>query len=182
MTDSVKKKIILFIKVLIIFNLLIIILDNFVFKKISVDGNSMYPTFENGESGLSNELALKTNKISRFNVVVAHDKVDNATVIKRVIGLPGETVVYINDKLYINGTYVKEDFLDTDHKKEHLKNHDLFTSNCGPFTLSKDEYFLCGDNRPVSRDSRVIGAFKKDDIISKDIIILSPISRMRIEG
>ena len=85
-------------------------------------------------------------------------------MIKRIIGLPGEKIEYTDNKLYIDGKYVKEDF-------KHMETMDFST------TLGEDEYFIMGDNRTNSTDSRIFGPISRDEIIGKTSLTILPISR-----
>ena len=128
---------------------LAIFLSTQVFFSYQVNGSSMYPTLQENERGI----ALRTNffkQIKRFDIVVIN--YDGRYLVKRVIGLPGETIKYRNNKLYINNNLVLEDFLD-----------DTYTGDIEE-TLGVDEYFCLGDNRQSSADSRVYGAFMKESI------------------
>lgn len=164
------------------------ILFNVFVQRVQVSGHSMDPTLKTNEK----LFALKHVPIDRFDIVVAKEKTDdeNIFIIKRVIGLPGDTVEYKKDQLYVNGKKMNEPYLDS--FKEKLKDGsliDYFTkinSNYANFdfntdyltvdssgndtfkvTLKSNEYFLLGDDRPISKDSRAIGPIKKSDIISK---------------
>ena len=116
-----------------------------------VVGDSMLPTLKEGDKGQANSLFIKSN-IKRFKIVIV-DKGDK-DIIKRVIGLPNETVEYKNNKLYINNEYVEESFL-----SEGTITNDF---KC---ILSDNEYFLMGDNREISLDSRSSGPYSLNDII-----------------
>lgn len=164
------------------------ILFNVFIQRVQVSGHSMDPTLKTNEK----LFALKHIPIDRFDIVVAKEKTDdeNIFIIKRVIGLPGDTVEYKKDQLYVNGKKMNEPYLNS--FKEKLKDGsliDYFTkinSNYANFdfntdyltvdssgndsfkvTLKSDEYFLLGDDRPISKDSRAVGPIKKSDIISK---------------
>ncbi len=164
------------------------ILFNVFVQRVQVSGHSMDPTLKTNEK----LFALKHVPIDRFDIVVAKEKTDdeNIFIIKRVIGLPGDTVEYKKDQLYVNGKKMNEPYLNS--FKEKLKDGsliDYFTkinSNYANFdfntdyltvdssgndtfkvTLKSDEYFLLGDDRPISKDSRAVGPIKKSDIISK---------------
>jgi signal peptidase I len=164
------------------------ILFNVFVQRVQVSGHSMDPTLKTNEK----LFAVKHIPIDRFDIVVAKEKTDdeNIFIIKRVIGLPGDTVEYKKDQLYVNGKKINEPYLDS--FKEKLKDGsliDYFTkinSNYANFdfntdyltvdnsgndtfkvTLKSDEYFLLGDDRPISKDSRAVGPIKKSDIISK---------------
>ena len=167
------------------------ILFNVFVQRVQVSGHSMDPTLKTNEK----LFALKHVPIDRFDIVVAKEKTDdeNIFIIKRVIGLPGDTVEYKKDQLYVNGKKMNEPYLNS--FKEKLKDGsliDYFTkinSNYANFdfntdyltvdssgndtfkvTLKSDEYFLLGDDRPISKDSRAVGPIKKSDIISKTFV------------
>ena len=164
------------------------ILFNVFAQRVQVSGHSMDPTLKTNEK----LFAVKHIPIDRFDIVVAKEKTDdeNIFIIKRVIGLPGDTVEYKKDQLYVNGKKMNEPYLDS--FKEKLKdgslidyfikinpdyanfdfNTDYLTVDSSgndtfKVTLKSDEYFLLGDDRPISKDSRAVGPIKKSDIISK---------------
>ena len=164
------------------------ILFNVFIQRVQVSGHSMDPTLKTNEK----LFAVKHIPIDRFDIVVAKEKTDdeNIFIIKRVIGLPGDTVEYKKDQLYVNGKKMNEPYLNS--FKEKLKDGSLIdyfkkiNSNYANFdfntdyltvdssgndtfkvTLKSDEYFLLGDDRPISKDSRAVGPIKKSDIISK---------------
>ena len=164
------------------------ILFNVFVQRVQVSGHSMDPTLKTNEK----LFAVKHIPIDRFDIVVAKEKTDdeNIFIIKRVIGLPGDTVEYKKDQLYVNGKKINEPYLDS--FKEKLKdgslidyfikinpdyanfdfNTDYLTVDSSgndtfKVTLKSDEYFLLGDDRPISKDSRAVGPIKKSDIISK---------------
>lgn len=135
----------------------------------------MYPTLEDSDFGFSFILGSLISSYERFDVVVVLYEKTNSLWIKRIIGLPGETIEFDNDNLYINGELIIEDYLDSDYISKQTFGGTLnFTTNFGPIYLGEDEYFLMGDNRLVSQDSRVVGVFSSNDIISKYVYILYP--------
>lgn len=149
----------------------------YVFSPVIVSGDSMNPTMVNKERVIS----LKNKEIKRFDIVTfpAPDA-PNKNYIKRVIGLPGDKVEYKDDVLYINGEALEEPYLAESKKKpdelrwglpltqdfelQRLiddKGQPLFTSD----TVPEGEYFVMGDNRQNSKDSRMIGTIKKENIM-----------------
>ena len=142
--------------------LVVVLIKTFVVSPIRVNGASMDPTLNDKDIMLLDEISYRFSDIARFDIVVV--KEEDEYLIKRVIGLPGETVEYKNDKLYIDGKYVKEDF-------KHKETFDFST------TLGKDEYFIMGDNRTNSTDSRVFGPISRDKIMGKTSLTILPISR-----
>lgn len=147
---------------------------------VRVDGESMYPTLHDKDTAIVNALYLSKSDIKRFDIVVLKCKKLDKDIVKRVIGLPGDTVVFKDDKLYINGTYYAEDYLDKKYIEESKERYStsLFTNDF-EITLKDDEIFVLGDNRLRSADSRTLGTFKYSDIIGKKGIIIYPFSNMK---
>ncbi len=145
----------------IIIVVVVLLVRSFIVTPGLVNGSSMEPTLYNNELVLINKIGLNKG-IDRYDIVVV--KYENSTIIKRVIGLPYETVEYIDDTLYIDGKIVntKVDF-------EYTKDFKL--------TAGKNEYIVLGDNRNISKDSRIIGPVKERDIIGKVDLVLFPFSK-----
>lgn len=121
-----------------------------------VSGSSMVPNYTDGD------LVITTNltEIERYDVVTAVSP-EGTPLIKRVIGLPGDTITYKNSHVYVNGTMTAEDFI--------ASSDGISLSLSGDVVLGEDEYFLCGDNREYSKDSRSFGAITKSDIMGEVI-------------
>ncbi|MFV0381867.1 MAG: signal peptidase I [Breznakia sp.] len=175
------KEIVSFARILLMCFVLVFLINNLFTRHVVVEGNSMWPTLHNEEEGFTNIFSVLFLKdINRFDIVVVKGKDTNTDWIKRIIGLPGEEIVYKNDELFINGKYVEEPFLDEVYVKEvKQQNHGVFTENFGPIVLGEDEYFLMGDNRIVSHDSRAVGCFGIHDIESKSLFVLQPFKKFR---
>lgn len=174
------KKIILFIVEIIV----LVGITTFVFKNIllpvQVDGKSMYPTLDNNDTAVISALNTDKEGIERFDIVVLKtDKLDKK-IVKRVIGLPGETIIYTNDRLYIDGVYFEEKFLDKEYIKEmkEVYNTDNFTEDF-EVIVGEDEVFVLGDNRLKSADSRIYGAFKYNEIIGKRGLVIFPFKNIK---
>ena len=129
--------------------LLVILIRTFIVTPVTVSGDSMDPTLKDKEVLILNKF---DKSYKRFDVVVI--KYGKERIIKRVIGLPNETIEYKDNVLYINGEIVSSNikFRDTEDFKA---------------TTGSNEYFVLGDNRPLSKDSRMIGNFKKEDFVGK---------------
>lgn len=157
-----KEKIIKNIKELlpyIIILIAVILIRTFIVTPIKVNGNSMYDTLDGRELMILNKMA----SINRYDVVVVDTKSDE--LIKRVYGLPGEKISIENNAIYIN-----------DKKIEDIYAYGE-TSSYNAIVLENDEYFVLGDNRSVSLDSRVIGPVKKRQIKGTTNFILYPFNR-----
>ena len=154
-----------FIKELIPYVIIIVVvvlIRSFIVTPVQVDGTSMYPTLKNNEVLL---LKKYDKKYKRFDVVVLN--YNNSKLIKRIIGLPGEHIEYKDNKLYVNGKYIKENF------KRNTETSDFEIDK----KIPKDHYFVMGDNRDNSTDSRIIGFISKEDIEGVSDIALFPFDR-----
>lgn len=152
--------------VIIIF--VVMIIRTFIVTPVRVTGSSMHPYLKDGEILILNKT---DKKFERFDIVVANAA--NTKVIKRIIALPGESIEYKNCKLYINGQE-KKDFV-----SECITNDFSLENLYGYAYLPEDYYFVMGDNREGSSDSRDlrIGLIKKDKIDGTVVIRLTPLSR-----
>ncbi len=146
---------------------LVLLVKRFIVSPVNVVGSSMYDTLHDGDIMILNETSYYFKDIKRFDIVVV--KAPGELIIKRVIGLPGEKIKYEKGKLYINGKYVKENF-----------SHDG-TDDFAEVKIGKNEYFVMGDNRDNSLDSRYFGPFNKKNIRGKTSITLFPFSRFGIK-
>lgn len=148
------------------------------FTPIVVDGFSMMPTLHNGDRMIVNKLS----KSDRFDIVVFHAP-EQKDYIKRVIGLPGDTVEYKDDTLYINGKAYDEPYLD-EYKKQTpdgpLTEDFTLKEVTGFKTVPEGELFVMGDNRRSSKDSRHIGTISKDQVIGETKFIYWPIKDIRV--
>ena len=131
--------------------IVVVIIRMFIVTPVIVSGSSMESTLEDGEI----LLLKKYDKTYDRNDIIVFDY-DNTKLVKRIIGLPGETVEYKNKKLYINGKELEDDFA--------IFTQDFKLSKLG-YTIIPDNYFfVLGDNRNNSSDSRQIGLVAKEDI------------------
>lgn len=175
-----KNEILDLLKTFVICFVAVWLLTTFVIKPVQVDGDSMYPTLEHEEIGAVNMLLVKMGGISRFDVVVVHNQEQDENWVKRVIGMPGDTIYAKDDVVYINGEPIEEPYLDNPHANAIRDRGNNFTENFQEVKLGEDEYFLMGDNRVVSLDSRRVGPFKAEDIIGKDVYIVFPFDAVKL--
>lgn len=145
--------------------LAVIIIRTFIVTPAIVSGASMDNTLENGQLVIINKFIYNFKDINRFDIVVVKNKADKDKIIKRVIGLPNEKIEYIDNNLYINGELVETNikFADTNNFKT---------------ITSEGEYFVLGDNRKVSKDSRILGNFTEKEIVGKVNIRLFPFNKI----
>lgn len=145
----------------IIFGIILaILITNFIAQPIQVKGSSMYPTYQNKQLGFAGKI-FSEDDIQRNDVVIV-ETLEGKKIIKRVIGLPGEKIEYLEHTLYVNGNKVEDQF-------------DNITEDYSVI-VPKGEYFCLGDNRTNSRDSRNYGTFKLNQIFAKDVLIIWPIN------
>ncbi len=146
--------------------IVVILIKIFIITPIRVNGSSMDKTLKNGDIMILNIIGYKFNDIKRFDIVVVNE--EHEPLIKRVIGLPGETVEYKNNELYINGKHVEDKYPSTE-------TDDFY------YTVPEGEYFVLGDNRNNSMDSRMLGSFEKKRIVGKTSLIIFPFNRIGIK-
>ena len=171
-----KKETVSFIKELVICFLLVYFMKSFILMPVQVRGESMIPTLKNGELAFSNLIGCRISGLRRFDIAIIRIDEKDEYIVKRVIGLPGETLSYADDQLYINGEPVDEPFFN----EEYRSQFDEFTEDIEPVTLKEDEYFCMGDNRVNSTDSRYYGPFKKEQISSKGLFAFWPFSEFGV--
>lgn len=146
------------------------LLIQFVGQRTVVQGTSMYPTLSDGDSLIVDKLTYQFSNPKRFDVVVFPFRYqEDVYYIKRVIGLPGETVQIMEGRIYINGRPLEEDYGQGSMEKGGLASE--------PITLGEDEYFVLGDNRNNSSDSREpsVGNIEKSAIIGKAWLRIWPL-------
>lgn len=144
----------------------------FIVQLAIVSGNSMNPTLEDKDillvSRIHKTFSLDYN---RFDVVIFQsEQENNRLLIKRVIGLPGETIHIKDGDIYINDEKIEENY-----GKEHMTYDGLAET---PITLKENEYFVLGDNRNNSKDSRYLGPINKKTILGKAIIDFSKFKKL----
>ena len=144
--------------------LFIILVRTYVVTPVRVSGSSMANTLKNGEILLLNKFEYRFSDIKRFDIVVV--KSHKERIIKRVIGLPGETLKYENGILYINDKMIEENYLDEVTKDFTYEGK-----------IPDGSYLVMGDNRDDSLDSRYFGCFPKKDILGHASFVLFPFAK-----
>lgn len=157
------------LKAFILALIVVFITQYFFFVPVTVYGESMFPTFEDQDK----LIVSKTSSIDRFDniVFIAPDVEDeNIHYIKRVIGLPGDKIEMKDDILYINGKSYEEDYVNKENvdTTDGKVNYDFTLKELtGESTVPEDCYFVLGDNRQRSNDSREFGFIHKDSVIGE---------------
>ena len=148
----------------------------FLGRPFTVSGASMYPTLHNGDR----MVLSKVGDIHRFDVVILKAPDENVEYIKRVIGMPGDTIEMKSGVLYINGKKVDQPFINTEALAKQTVFMDDFTleSLTGESKVPEGKYFVLGDNRGVSKDSRMIGFIDRSAIEGKAVFTIWPFGRI----
>lgn len=150
----------------------------FIAQPFLVSGNSMSPTFEDGEYLIIDELSYFLKSPSRGQVVVFRYPNDPSKhFIKRIVGLPGETVIIEDGKVVIKNAENPDGFRITE---DYVKNYELASKSIKT-TLSEKEYFVMGDNRPSSSDSRDWGPVPRENLTGSVILRLFPFTKVSYE-
>lgn len=183
-----------FIKVFVVSAIVILLFVNFVAHPVRVDGKSMYPTLKDGEFGFTNVGGVLLNGVKRGDIVVVtmEEKGQKTHWVKRVIGMPGDTISCVNDIVFINGKVLDEtQYIDPDYRQSCVDQFGYFNkvpnadnSDVQDFEevkLGDDEYYVMGDNRPYSKDSRYVGPVKKSQLFAKKMLVLLPISDIGVK-
>lgn len=162
----------LYIGVVLVITFLII---TFVGQRTHVSGDSMKNTLHHGDQLIVDKITYRFRDPVRYDIIVfPYQYEENTFYIKRIIGLPGETVQIADGEIYINGEVLRETY-----GREVIQDPGMAAE---PIELGEDEYFVLGDNRNASSDSREpsVGVIHKDDIVGRAWIRIWPLSRAGI--
>ncbi|MFC4556929.1 signal peptidase I [Virgibacillus kekensis] len=158
-------------KAILIAILLAFLLRSFVFATSVVDGESMVPTLEDGETVLFNKFMYLFDEPERGDIVIIERPLKN--YVKRIIALPGETVKVVNDTLYIDGKEYEQNFISENARSS--------TGIIGPIEVPKNQYFVMGDNRAISKDSRNgLGMIRAENIVGEAEVVIFPFSEWNV--
>lgn len=142
----------------------------YIIQRTLVDGKSMEETLKNRDNLLVEKMSYRLTEPKRFDVIVfyPYGREEKKYYIKRIIGLPGETVQIMGDSIYIDGVVLEEHY-----GKDAMIDAGIAKK---PVKLGEDEYFVLGDNREISKDSRQIGAVSREKIDGRAFLRIYPFS------
>lgn len=166
-----------FIETIVIAGAIFVVIYAFLFRPFQVNGQSMYPNYHNSEYILTSLISLKFSALERGDVIVFQSPTDNEKdFIKRVIGLPGEKIGIKDGSVFVNGIKLDElSYLET-----NIKTYGGAFLGDGQTTIVPEgNYFMLGDNRGFSSDSREWGFVPREKIIGKSFFVYWPINRAR---
>lgn len=160
----------------IILIIVVLVLVLYVVSLQQIVGSSMSPNYTNNDIVILDKLSYRFKDIKRGDIV-SLSYADTKYLVKRVVGLPGENIEFINNILYIGGTAYKENYLSSD-----VITEDFSLSELGYNIIPEDMYLVLGDNRENSLDSRdpKVGLVSKDEIIGQVRFQIWPLNEMKI--
>ncbi|SDB88441.1 signal peptidase I [Pelagirhabdus alkalitolerans] len=173
-----KKEWFSWLKAILIAFVLVWILRAFVFMPIAVEGPSMLPTLRSDDHVIIEKVSYRFSDPARFDVIV-FNATEEKDYVKRIVGLPGETVEIRDDQLFIDGESIDEPFID------EIRNNQAYgltytDDYIFEGVIPEGHYFVLGDNRQNSTDSRAIGLVEEDDIIGQAVLTYWPLRRIQI--
>lgn len=165
-----------FAEIVLIAVTLFIIVYLFVAQLLEVTGNSMYPTFKDKEQIIAEKVSVKLKELERGEIIIVKSPKDTSRLlIKRVIGLPGERIMVKGGKVFINGGELYEPYL-----PESTKTYEGSLVKEGlEYQIANESYFVLGDNREQSSDSREYGTFPNELVVGRGVIVYYPLKSLR---
>ncbi len=151
----------------IIIIVLVIIIRAFIITPAQVIGSSMEPALNENEIILLNKINYKINDIKRFDIVVVRTN-NKKDFVKRIVGLPGEKIEYKDNKLYVNDVVVEEPNIIREYTSDYILDG----------IIPNNKYFVMGDNRINSIDSRSFGLVDKNNIVGNAAFLIYPFERL----
>lgn len=174
------------LKAIVIAVVLVVLIRWLLFAPFIVDGPSMQPNFHTGERIIVNKIIYDIREPKRGEVVVFHVPQEGRDFIKRVIGVPGDSVVIEGDTITINGQVIDEPYLQDELNEKH-SNNELYNTKANfpnedvpEGTVPEGHVFVLGDNRSDSTDSRIIGFISYEDVIGRADLRFWPLKDIQL--
>ncbi|MDO4467632.1 MAG: signal peptidase I [Bacillota bacterium] len=177
-----------FVKVFLISAVVILLFINLVEYPVRVQGRSMHPTLKDQSFGFTSIYKTFFGDPQRYEVIVVkmpttkEDGSESTELwVKRIIGMPGDVVEGKDETIYVNGEAIDESaYLNQDYVNQTREELGYFNMDFSAVTVGEDEYFVMGDNRPHSKDSRYksVGPIKKSQIFGYDVFTLLPLTEL----
>lgn len=170
MDENIKKEVISWIKLILSAFVIAFILKTYIFQIALVNQISMEPTLYEGQILVIAKVNYLFSDPERGDIVVLKDELENKYLIKRAIGLPGEVIDIKNDRVYIDGEELEPDYTDIPTRDNGFVKT----------RVPEGKYFVMGDNRLHSRDSRsdTVGFVNRDNIVGKAVVRIWPFSKI----
>ncbi len=160
-----------FLKTIIIIVILAALIRQFLIQPFIVDGQSMEPNFHNNDYLITDKISYRLHAPQRGEAIIFHPpNKPSVNYLKRITGVPGDTIEVKNGEVFVNSKKIVEPYIDSGDKTKTPTNDEI------KITLKSDEYFVLGDNRNHSSDSREIGPIPKENIVSRVWLRLFPLN------
>jgi len=172
LSENIKEEIVSWVKLIVTAFILAFVLKTFIFQIAFVKGPSMKPTLQQGQILIVSKLSYRIGNPKRGEIVVINDRMENKDLIKRVIGMPNEVLEVKEGAVFINDEILSPDYT----------NIPTYENGFEKSKTAEDEYFILGDNRIESRDSRsnTLGFVKRKSIIGKAVFRLWPLNKIGV--
>lgn len=166
-----------FFEILFICTTVFVVVYVFVGQLLEVTGESMLPNFEDKEQIIAEKISVKFKELERGEVIIfRHPQQVDKLLIKRVIGLPGESFKLEGGYVYINGEKLSEDYV----KEPAVTESGQVIKGGVEYQVEDDSYIFLGDNREKSTDSRDWGAVTKDLVVGRAVLVYYPLEKIRL--
>lgn len=173
--DNLSSHLIDFIQTLVVFGAIFALIYLFVAQFHKVSGNSMVPTLHNGDYIITEKISYKLGTPKRDQIIVLKNPRDESQdFIKRIIATPGDTIQIKDNSVFINGEKTTEEYLPAGTPTRS----GAFLTEGTSIRANTNQYFVLGDNRDHSSDSREWGAVTKEEIVGRAFFLYWPIQRM----
>ena len=170
------KEVFSWLKAIVVALVIAFVIRTFIFVPVIVEGESMMPTLQNADRMIVSKISNYVGELDRGDIIVFH-ATESKDYIKRVIAIPGDTLEYRDDTLYLNGEAVEEPYLEDFQAQMNgfpLTENFTLEQVTGESVVPEGSYFVMGDNRQNSKDSREIGFVPKESVVGKTNFVFWP--------